>query len=166
MSKDDETPTTTTSQEATTTTTTTTTNKDDDFVEETKKSIKSLNISTDDSLSLAEKIYDLVRRNEDPELIGEYLLKSIEPKSSLQVNEILKNGDTLLCLCSNKNLENLVRILVETFSADINLSRSLNVNIASFSTVTPTVTITARRQSRLISNPASGKNAAPKGILL
>lgn len=119
---------------------------------------KTLNFSTDDSLSLVEKIYDLVRRNEDPVLIGDYL-KAIDVKSSLRVNEILKNGDTLLCLCCNKNLENLVRILVESFAVDINLCRSLNVNTASFSTVTPTVTITARRQSRLISNPSTaGKN--------
>lgn len=124
-----------------------------------------LNLSTDDSLSLVEKIYDLIRRNEDVDKIAEYL-NSIEVKSSVNVNEILKNGDTLICLCCNKKLENLVKILVESYSANVNLCRSLNVNTASFSTVTPTVTITARRQSRLLNSNGSSvvqKNSQPKG---
>lgn len=125
------------------------------------KGIENINFSSDESLSEVEKIYDLVRRNENPDLIGDYI-KTVD-KNSLQINEILKNGDTLLCLCCHKNLKNLVQTLVEKFSADINLCRSLNVNFASFSTMTPTVAITARRQSRLVNNANSGKFPITKG---
>ena len=152
-------------EEVQTTTTTTTSAKTAVFESVNNGDDGGITLSDDPSLSLVEKIYDLVRRNEDPEKIGEYL-ETLEPKASLQVNEILKNGDTLLCLCCSKNLKNLVRLLVEMFSVDLNLCRSLNVNTASFSSVTPTVTISARRQSRLISSQNSlmtTKNGLPKG---
>ena len=151
--------------QTTTTTTTTPTAAAKTAVFESVNGDGGITLSDDPSLSLVEKIYDLVRRNEDPDKIGEYL-ETLEPKASLQVNEILKNGDTLLCLCCSKNLKDLVRLLVEMFSVDLNLCRSLNVNTASFSSVTPTVTISARRQSRLISSQNSlmtTKNGLPKG---
>lgn len=124
--------------------------------------LEQLNLSDDASLSLLEKLYDSIRRNENLDTLNEFLQSTHrhQIKSSslvINVNETLKNGDTLLCLCCNKGLDTLVKTLVETCSANINLSRNLtpSMSASSFSTITPTITISARRQSRLFNTSSS-----------
>jgi hypothetical protein len=125
--------------------------------------LKDLNLNSDASLSLIEKLYDLVRRNESLEKLEAFFLDPAAT-SRINVNETLKNGDTLLCLCCNKGLESLVRTLVDKCAADINLARTLNSSGAtSFSTITPTITITARRQSRLFSNASAKPSQGVRG---
>jgi hypothetical protein len=106
------------------------------------------------ALSSIEQVYDLIRRNEDLEKL-EQLLKN----ENVNVNEILKNGDTLLCLACNKGLENVVKILVEQYNADVNLSRGSNAaSSAAYSSITPTITISVRRQSRLLAGSGGLNN--------
>jgi ankyrin repeat protein len=126
-------------------------------------SLKELNLSSDNSLSLLEKIYDLVRRSEDLDKLNAFFQSP--GAAQLDVNETLKNGDTLLCLCCNKGLDTLVRTLVDKCAADINLARTLNASSStSFSTITPTITITARRQSRLFSTNGAAAAKPNQGI--
>ena len=106
------------------------------------------------TLSATEQLYDLIRRNEELEKL-EQLLKN----ETVNVNEILKNGDTLLCLACNKGLENVVKILVEQYNADVNLSRGSNAtSSAAYSSITPTITISVRRQSRLLAGSGGLNN--------
>lgn len=106
------------------------------------------------TLSAIEQLYDLIRRNEELEKL-EQLLKN----ETVNVNEILKNGDTLLCLACNKGLENVVKILVEQYNADVNLSRGSNAtSSAAYSSITPTITISVRRQSRLLAGSGGLNN--------
>lgn len=113
--------------------------------------INSLKLADNNStpLSPIEQFYDSIRKNEPIEALNNYLLN----EKTFNVNEMLKNGDTLLCLACNKGLDALVKTLVENCSADVNLCR---INSAtSFSTITPTITISARRQSRLLNSSAN-----------
>jgi hypothetical protein len=118
-------------------------------------------LSIGENISKIEQVYDLIRRNEDIEKLNEFI--SNEP-ITFNVNEVLKNGDTLLCLACNKGLDEIAKILVEKYSADVNLCRNVNLPTSSFSAVTPTITISARRQSRLLSNSLSiNKNVTVRG---
>lgn len=121
-----------------------------------------LNLNIDTSLSLIEQIYDLIRRNDQEDKLNDYIISN-ESYKSINVNELLKNGDTLLCLCSNKGLVKLAKSLVEVYSADVNLCRSVNINSTGFSSITPTVTISARRQSRLVNSATSKPASQLKG---
>lgn len=114
--------------------------------------LNDLNLNIDTTLtSEIEKTYDLIRRNDNEENLNIYLKSQV----SLNVNEIIKNGDTLLCIACNKGFEKLVKALIEDYHADVNLCRSINSTSTSFSTITPTITISARRQSRLINSTSS-----------
>ena len=94
----------------------------------------------DQTSSLIEKIYDSIRRNEDLDSYDTFFQQGQHLKLNININEMLKNGDTLLCLCCNKGLDNLVKTLVEKCNANLNLSRSINCtstggpNSGSFST--------------------------------
>ncbi len=107
-------------------------------------------LSLDETLTGCEQFYDLLRRTAYTQLLDEHLKAKKNEPEQLKVNEILKNGDTLLCLACTKGYEQIVRTLIEDFGADVNLCRSLSSNSTSFSTITPTISISARRQSRLI----------------
>ncbi|CAF0811353.1 unnamed protein product [Brachionus calyciflorus] len=126
-----------------------------------------LELSIDSSLTKLEQIYDLIRRNEDQDRVIEYLIKD-EQYKGLNINDLLKNGDTILCLCCNKGLDKLIKTLVEECSADINISRSINMNPNGMSPITPTITISARRQSRLLnsSNSNNLKGDSPLAICI
>lgn len=124
----------------------------------TDSTLSTFILSIDPSLSTLEQIYDIIRRNDNQEKINEYL-DSNEYYTKINVNETLKNGDTLLCLCCSKGLDKIVKALVEKASANVNLSRSVNANPNGLSTSTPTITISARRQSRLL-NSSSNKSAS------
>jgi hypothetical protein len=110
-------------------------------------------LSLDETLTGCEQYYDLLRRTDWCEELYVHLMSL--KAANLNINELLKNGDTLLCLACTKNYEKIVRALCEEFSADINLCRSLAATSTSFSTVTPTISITARRQSRLMGKSES-----------
>jgi len=115
--------------------------------------LTSLQLNIDATLtSEIERTYDLIRRNDSEENLIVYLQTT---QKSLNVNEIIKNGDTLLCIACNKGFERIVKHLVENNEADVNLCRSINSTSTSFSTITPTITISARRQSRLVSSGSS-----------
>ncbi|RNA11481.1 hypothetical protein BpHYR1_020262 [Brachionus plicatilis] len=116
-------------------------------------------LTIDSSLTKLEQIYDLIRRNEEQNCVINYLLKD-ENYRGLDVNEMLKNGDTILCLCCNKGLDKITRVLVEECNADINLCRNVNMNPNGLSPITPSITISARRQSRLL---AGGSYSQIKG---
>lgn len=122
--------------------------------------LASLQLNIDATLtSEIERTYDLIRRNDNEENLIVYLQTS---QKALNVNEIIKNGDTLLCIACNKGFERIVKHFVENNAADVNLCRSINSTSTSFSTITPTITISARRQSRLVSvagTPSASKNA-------
>lgn len=106
-------------------------------------------LSLDDTLVGCEQFYDLVRRTPYCEELNVHL-NNLKNEPTFNVNELLKNGDTLLCLCCTKAYDKLVKTLVEEFSADVNLCRSIATTSSSFSTITPTISISARRQSRLM----------------
>lgn len=99
-----------------------------------------------------EQFYDLIRRsdntNDEP---AHQLLSRLIPNTD--INVLLKNGDTVLCLACNKGYQDLVVQLVEIHEASVNLCRSINTtfNSSSYSSFTPTITISSRRQSRLVS---------------
>lgn len=121
--------------------------------------LKNLNLTIDSSLtSELEKVYDLIRRNDNEENLNAYL----QSQDSLNVNEILKNGDTILCIACNKGFEKIVTTLVDKYAADVNLCRSINSTSTSFSTITPTITISARRQSRLVNHSSSSAVSSTK----
>ena len=123
--------------------------------------IETLNLSVDESLTPIEQFYDILRRNTNDEKLNTHL---IEYYKNLQVNEVLKNGDTLLCFSCNKGLEKVVKSLVEHYEANVNLCRNVNVTGSGFSSVSSSITISSRRQSRLInSSISSAHKAAPKG---
>lgn len=105
-------------------------------------------LSLDETLTGCEQYYDLLRRTDYCEELYVHLLTL--KGTDMNMNELLKNGDTLLCLACTKNYEKIVQALCEEFGADINLCRSVAATSTSFSTVTPTISITARRQSRLM----------------
>lgn len=107
-------------------------------------------LTLDETLVGCEQFYDLLRRTAYSEALNDHLKASKEKDEPLNVNEILKNGDTLLCMACSKAYEPIVKTLVEEFEADVNLCRSLTATSTSFSTITPTISISARRQSRLI----------------
>lgn len=111
-------------------------------------------LSIDDTLNKLEQIYDLVRRNEQQDRVINYLEKD-QNYHGLNVNEILKNGDTLLCLCCNKGLEKIIHFLIEEYAADVNLCREANMNPNGLFPIIPGVTISARRQSRLLAGGIS-----------
>ena len=117
--------------------------------------------STEEKFDI-EHFYDLCRRAESSDEPNKYLLDRAD--AQLDVNLLLKNGDTLLCLACNKGFQSLVQNLVENHGADVNLCRSINnASIpSSYSSFTPTITISARRQSRLI-NTNSTKKANMRG---
>ena len=102
-----------------------------------------------------EQFYDILRRSDSAEEPNKY----IQDKEHVQfdVNVLLKNGDTILCLACNKGYQEIVKTLVENCGANVNLCRSINNTStpSSYSSFTPTITISARRQSRLINSNAS-----------
>ena len=108
-----------------------------------------------------ELLYDLLRRSDSPTEPIKYLSDRSGAESA-DVNTPLKNGDTILCLACHKGYQELVRYLVENSGADVNLCRTSNTNnntsqpSSSYSTFTPTITISARRHSRLVSGNAGG----------
>ena len=159
-------PATATATSTTTTTTTTTTS----LPEIEKLSVDEVDeaLLASPSLTPIEQLYDLCRRNEPLEAIVA-AIEERRQRSPLDVNEILQNGDTLLCLACNKGLDALVRHLVEHCSADVNLCRrTLNNNNhhshsssyssshnGSASAAMPTISISTRRYSRLLTSSAS-----------
>lgn len=114
-------------------------------------------------LAPIEQFYDMIRRGESDEKIGEFF--EANRGAALNVNETLKNGDNCLCLACNKGLESVVKFLVEKGAAAVNASR-LTKNSGggggSFSTITPTIAITARRQTRATASQAE-LNANARG---
>jgi hypothetical protein len=138
---------------------------------------KNLHLSNDQSSSLIEKIYDSIRRlnndDEQAEHFVEFFRQNEHLKLNININETLKNGDTLLCLCCNKGSLNFVKTLIENCNANINQSRSINCgntnnstsssSSSSFSTTTPTITISARRQSRLMGGSIKHNSNSQKG---
>lgn len=126
-------------------------NNKDENLEEANTELSTL--SLDETLTGCEQLYDLIRRTNYSEALNSHL-KNLK---DLNVNEILQNGDTLLCLVCTKGYEVIVKTLVEDFGADVNLCRSVTSSSTSFSTITPTISISARRQSRLMSSVAANK---------
>lgn len=116
--------------------------------EEAKIDLSTLTL--DETLTGCEQYYDLLRRTNYCEELNIYLQNQKDASNPLNVNEILKNGDTLLCLACTKAYDKIVKTLIEEFAADVNLCRSINTASSSFSTITPTISISARRQSRLM----------------
>ena len=117
-------------------------------------------LNLDETLSGCEQYYDLLRRNNYDPALDTFLRNQKE----LNVNELLKNGDTLLCMACTKSFDVIVHTLVEEFGADVNLCRSVTSTSTSFSTITPTISITARRQSRLIGGNSGGTGAVSKPV--
>lgn len=115
----------------------------------------------DDSLTGCEQFYDILRRVAYNDSVKLFL--DNQKEKNLNVNEILKNGDTLLCMACTKNYGVIVRALVDEFGADVNLSRSVTSTSTSFSTITPTISISARRQSRLMGQNNTSSNKPARG---
>ena len=115
----------------------------------------------DDTLTGCEQFYDILRRVAYNDSIKLFL--DNQKDKNLNVNEILKNGDTLLCMACTKNYGVIVRALVDDFLADVNLCRSVTSTSTSFSTITPTISISARRQSRLMGQNNSLSNKPARG---
>jgi hypothetical protein len=134
--------------------------------------LNNLKLDTSSSSSSAEEkidiehFYDLCRRAESADEPNKYLTDRVDA-NNFDVNNLLKNGDTLLCLACNKGYQDLVKNLVENYGADVNLCRSINnASIpSSYSSFTPTITISARRQSRLLNtnNPTKKSNSNMRG---
>jgi hypothetical protein len=143
---------------------TTTLAKNETFgLDNLKLDTSSSSSSTEEKFEI-EHFYDLCRRAESSDEPNKYLLDRAD--AQLDVNLLLKNGDTLLCLACNKGFQSLVQNLVENHGADVNLCRSINnASIpSSYSSFTPTITISARRQSRLVNTNSTKKaNASMRG---
>ena len=105
-----------------------------------------------------EHFYDILRRSDNVDEPYKYLQD--QSHIHFDVNNLLKNGDTILCLACNKGYQDIVKTLVENYGADVNLCRSINnaSTPTSYSSFTPTITISARRQSRLIGSNSTGLN--------
>ena len=137
---------------------TTTLVKNETFgIDNLKLDTSSSSSSTEEKIDI-EYFYDLCRRAESCDEPNKYL--SDRADAPLDVNILLKNGDTLLCLACNKGFQDLVKNLVENHGADVNLCRSINnASIpSSYSSFTPTITISARRQSRLVNTNSTKKS--------
>lgn len=125
---------------------------------------EAIDVSTlvlDDTLTDCEQFYDILRRVAYNDSVNVFL--NNQKEKNFNVNEILKNGDTLLCMACTKNYGVIVRTLVNDFGADVNLARSVTSTSTSFSTITPTISISARRQSRLIGTNNSLANKPVRG---
>jgi hypothetical protein len=86
-----------------------------------------------------QELYDLCSQNEDDLQKLKDLLNN-----GANVNEILKNGDTCLCIACNKGYENIVKFLIDN-KADVNQCRSAN---SIMSTNVSSSLISGRRRSR------------------
>jgi ankyrin repeat protein len=97
-----------------------------------------------------EELYDLCKQNEENLERLTILLDS-----GANVNQVLQNGDTCLCIACNKGYENIVKFLLE-HHANVNLCRSAN----SIMSTNISGVMSARRRSRYGGSSTSQTNSA------